>query len=43
MHLKYMKVSLFEMLQEKNELFHDIQIFWDAPVFVYLWRINFYF
>ncbi len=31
MNLEYMKVSLFEMLP-KNELFHDILIFWDAPV-----------
>ncbi len=31
MNLKYMKVSRFEMLQ-KNVIFHDIQIYWDAPV-----------
>ncbi len=30
MNLKYMKVSLFEKLQEKMN-FHDILI-WDAPV-----------
>ncbi len=43
MNLKYMKVSLFEMLQEKNELFHDILIYWDAPVcfaFLYCYRKN---
>ncbi len=28
-----MKVSLFEMLQEKmKKRFHDILIYWDAPV-----------
>ncbi len=32
MNLKYMKVSLFEKLQEKKLLFHDILIYWDAPV-----------
>ncbi len=31
MNLKYMKVSLFEKLQEKMN-FHDILIYWDAPV-----------
>ncbi len=36
MNLKYMKVSLFEITyKEKNELFHDILINWDAPVVVY--------
>ncbi len=34
MNLKYMKVSLFEMLQEKMNFFHDILIYWDAPVHV---------
>ncbi len=35
MNLKYMKVSLFEIsYTRKNELFHDILIHWDAPVFV---------
>ncbi len=33
MNLEYMKVSLFEMLQKKKKLFHDIIIFWDAPAF----------
>ncbi len=32
MNLKYMKVSLFEITYKKNELFHDILIYWDAPV-----------
>ncbi len=32
MNLKYMKVSLFEISYKKNELFHDILIYWDAPV-----------
>ncbi len=31
MNLKYMKVSLFEI--RKNELFHDILIFLDVPVY----------
>ncbi len=30
MNLKYMKVSLFEITYKKN--FHDILIYWDAPV-----------
>ncbi len=38
MNLEYMKVSLFEMLQ-KNELFHDIIIFLDAPVY-YLHQVQ---
>ncbi len=34
MNLKYMKVSLFEIsYKKKNELFHDILIYWDAPVY----------
>ncbi len=32
MNLEYMKVSLFEISYKNNELFHDILIFWDAPV-----------
>ncbi len=32
MNLEYMKVSLFEISEKTKELFHDIQIFWDAPV-----------
>ncbi len=33
MNLEYMKVSLFEIsYQKKKKSFHDIQIFWDAPV-----------
>ncbi len=32
MNLEYMKVSLFEISYEKKKLFHEIQIFWDAPV-----------
>ncbi len=32
MNLKYLKVSLFEITYKKNELFHDILIYWDAPV-----------
>ncbi len=32
MNLEYMKVSLFEISYKKNELFHDILIFLDAPV-----------
>ncbi len=31
MNLKYMKVSLFE-ISYKKKLFHDILIYWDAPV-----------
>ncbi len=29
-----MKVSLFEMLPERNELFHDIQISWYASIYI---------
>ncbi len=36
MNLKYMKVSLFEISFKKNELFHDILIYWDAPVIKYI-------
>ncbi len=32
MNLEYMKVSLFEISYEKKNFFHEIQIFWDAPV-----------
>ncbi len=37
MNLKYMKVSLIEISYKKKynklqELFHDILIYWDAPV-----------
>ncbi len=32
-NLKYMKVSLFETLHEKKELFHDIQFFLDVPLY----------
>ncbi len=32
MNLEYMKVSLFEISYNKKKNFHDIQIFWDAPV-----------
>ncbi len=40
MNLKYMKVSLFEITyKKKNELFHDILIYWDAPVHVSAWLI----
>ncbi len=28
----YIWVSLSEMSVKKNDLFHDIQIFWDVPV-----------
>ncbi len=31
--LKYMKVSLFEISYKKKLLFHDILIYWDAPVY----------
>ncbi len=31
MNLKYMKVSLFE-ISYKKKLFHNILIYWDAPV-----------
>ncbi len=33
----YMKVSLFEISKRKNELFHDILIYWDAPVYDLFW------
>ncbi len=34
MNLKYMKISLFEIsLQEKMNFFHNILIYWDAPVY----------
>ncbi len=33
MNLKYMKVSLFEMLQEKSNFFHHIVILLDVPVY----------
>ncbi len=33
MNLKYMKVSLFEITYKKKWTFHDILIYWDAPVF----------
>ncbi len=38
MNQKYMKVSLFEITykNKKNELFHDILIYWDAPVHTYI-------
>ncbi len=33
MNLKYMKVSLFEITYKKDFLlFHNILIYWDAPV-----------
>ncbi len=33
MNLKYMKVSLFEIsYKKKKKNFHDILIYWDAPV-----------
>ncbi len=35
MNLKYMNVSLFEITYKKNELFHDILIHWNAPVYAY--------
>ncbi len=38
MNLKYMKVSLFEISYKKNELFHVILIYWDAPVYVMNYR-----
>ncbi len=34
MNLEYMKVSLSEISYKKRELFHDILIFWDAPVYM---------
>ncbi len=34
MNLKYMKVSLFE-ISYKKKYFHDILIYWDAPVYAY--------
>ncbi len=34
MNLEYMKVSLFEISKKKKNFFHDILIFWDAPVSV---------
>ncbi len=34
MNLKYMKVSLFEISYKKKMNFHDILIYWDAPVFL---------
>ncbi len=37
MNLEYMKVSLFEISKKTFfELFHDILIFGDAPVYVYV-------
>ncbi len=32
MNLKYESLTFWNKLQEKNELFHDILIYWDAPV-----------
>ncbi len=34
MNLKYMKVSLFEITYKKKLTFHDILIYWDAPVYI---------
>ncbi len=31
-----MTVSLFEIPYKKSDVFHDILIFWDAPVFACL-------
>ncbi len=33
MNLKYMQDSLFEMTHKKKWTFHDIKIYWDAPVY----------
>ncbi len=35
MNLKYMKVSLFEISYKKKITFHNILIYWDAPVDAY--------
>ncbi len=40
----YERLTFWNNLQEKNELFHDILIYWDAPVYtlenntVLLWK-----
>ncbi len=38
----YESFTFWNKLQEKNELFHDILIYWDAPsvshTLIYLWR-----
>ncbi len=37
MNLKYMKVSLFEITYKNFFLlFHDILIYWDAPVHIFI-------
>ncbi len=33
MNLEYMKVPLFEISKKKKKLFHNIQFFWDVPVY----------
>ncbi len=35
MNLEYMKLSLFEISYKKNNFFRDIQVFLDAPVYIY--------
>ncbi len=37
MNLEYIKVSLFKTSYKKNN-FNDIQIFWEAPVFIYIFK-----
>ncbi len=40
MNLEYIKVSLFEISYKNIYIFfHDIQIFWDAPVYVVVGKI----
>ncbi len=43
MILKYMKVSLFERLQEKIYFFTIFQIFWAVPVYIAYFNISIYF
>ncbi len=37
MNLKYMKVSLFEITYKKKLTFYNILIYWDAPVYSYIY------
>ncbi len=34
----YESFTFWNKLQEKNELFHDILIYWDAPVNLQFWE-----
>ncbi len=33
----YESFTFWNKLQEKNQLFHDILIYWDAPVYIYIY------